>query len=145
MRRVRPLAIAALVSLSLGAHAARGADLGVAVTDIQGAEGQVIVRVFADAEAFPRSPERAAIVRFVPINQGRAEVRFQDLAPGRYAVAVAHDENGNGELDFTSWGPPAEGFGFSNNATGLLGPPRFEKAAITLSEPGQSIEIGLRY
>ena len=72
-------------------------------------------------------------------------LEFKDLKPGRYALAVYHDENGNGEFDRTWIGLPAEGLGFSNGAWIGLGPPSFEEAAVTLKGQEQTIVIALRY
>jgi uncharacterized protein (DUF2141 family) len=43
------------------------------------------------------------------------EFVFDGLAPGRYAVAAYHDVNGNGELDTSLLGLPAEPYGFTND------------------------------
>ncbi|WP_457553236.1 DUF2141 domain-containing protein [Desulfobacula sp.] len=54
------------------------------------------------------------------------------LPLGEYAVKVYHDENGNDELDTRMFGIPIEQYGFSNNARGTLGPPKFEAASFNL-------------
>ena len=63
---------------------------------------------------------------------GAAVWQVENLQPGTYAVAVYHDLNGNGELDRTTLGPPDEPYGFSNDARGTFGPPKFDKAAIEI-------------
>ena len=50
------------------------------------------------------------------------------MPPGRLALNVAHDLNGNGRLDMNAMRMPTEPFAFSNNATGMFGPPKFEAA-----------------
>jgi uncharacterized protein (DUF2141 family) len=40
---------------------------------------------------------------------------------------------------------PLEGYGFSNNAQGSLGPPDFKEVAITLDEAHKEISISLIY
>ena len=67
-----------------------------------------------------------------------------DLDPGVYAVAVYHDLNGNGELDRSTIGPPDEPWGFSNDARGTFGPPKFDKAAFEIAPGEVAIEIKLR-
>ncbi len=47
------------------------------------------------------------------VRNTQARCDFEDISPGTYALAVIHDENGNGKLD-TNWvGIPTEGYGFS--------------------------------
>ena len=54
-----------------------------------------------------------------------------------------HDENGNGEFDQGFLGIPLEDYGFSNGASGFLGPPSFSDAAFPLSGEGGRITIRL--
>jgi uncharacterized protein (DUF2141 family) len=62
-----------------------------------------------------------------------AEVRFENVAPGRYAVSLFHDQNGNGRLDSNWVGAPTEGYGASRNALPALGAPTFEENAIVVT------------
>lgn len=82
----------------------------------------------------------AAITRNVPASA--PHIRFEGLAPGDYALAVIHDENGNARLD-TMVGIPREGFGFSQNPRIGFGPPRFAAArfAVVPGGPGQQVRI----
>ena len=49
-------------------------------------------------------------------------LEFTDVPPGTYAIALLHDENGNGRADRVLM-VPREGFGFSRNAPVRMGPP----------------------
>ena len=62
--------------------------------------------------------------------------RFSGLAPGRYAVAVGHDLNGNRRVDTNLLGMPTEQWGVSNNARPALRVPRFEETACTVPDRG---------
>lgn len=79
---------------------------------------------FPEAEPF-RSASGVA-------NSSGLDITFEDLPAGRYAIAVIHDENENGVLDSNDYGMPVEGFGFSNNVMGEMGPPSFTQAAVTV-------------
>jgi uncharacterized protein (DUF2141 family) len=59
---------------------------------------------------------------------------IKNLRPGKYAFKYFHDENKNENLDLNWIGIPKEGYGFSNNAKGTLGPPSFEKTIFVLME-----------
>ncbi len=70
--------------------------------------------------------------------------RFERVPPGRYAVAVHHDENDDGKLQRGLFGAPSEGYGASNDAKGTLGPPSFEAAAFRL-RADREIVLHMRY
>lgn len=51
-------------------------------------------------------------------------LRIADLPPGRYAVQVFQDSNGNGQLDLSPRGIPLEPVGFSGNPSLFGGKPK---------------------
>ena len=75
---------------------------------------------------------------------GEVQVVFENVAPGDYAISVMHDANENDELDSNAFGIPKEGFGFSNDAMGMFGPPSFEKAKFNFTGKNQ-VAITLKY
>ena len=111
----------ALSSFSLAAHAA---TIKLQVEDVQSARGQIIASLCDDpAKPFPGGcltySARAAA------QQGTTTLLFNDVKPGRYAIQVVHDENGNGRPDI-----PQEAFAFGND---VPYPPAFDAAAITVT------------
>ena len=54
------------------------------------------------------------------------------LPSGTYGVQAMHDLNDNGELDTGFMGIPKEPWGFSNNAKGRFGPPKWQDLVFTL-------------
>jgi uncharacterized protein (DUF2141 family) len=116
----------------------------VEVSQLRNQRGRLAIGLYDSAAAFPHSkkPRGAALVR---ANQQPLRVTFSGLKPGSYAVAVLHDENQNNEMDFNFLGMPLEGYGFSNDASGLFGPPSFEAAAIKLQGKSMRAPIKLRY
>lgn len=61
-----------------------------------------------------------------PLQQLQAEtgeLRLPDVPPGRYAVQLYQDSNGNGRLDLSPRGVPQEPVGFSGNPALLKGKP----------------------
>jgi uncharacterized protein (DUF2141 family)/uncharacterized membrane protein len=127
--------------LGLVSHA-EGADLRVDVQGVPAAGGTVRAAVFNRAEDFPRGKVIAA--NFADTAGPTASILFTDLAPGEYAVAAYHDENGNGRLDTNLMGQPIEAYGFSRDASGAMGPPRFADAAVKVDAAGLAIKINLR-
>jgi uncharacterized protein (DUF2141 family) len=70
---------------------------------------------------------------------------FPEIPEGVYAVAVCHDEDGNGECAVNLLGLPKEGVGVSNDVLRRLGPPRFEDAKFRLESLRRSLEVRLAY
>ena len=155
LRRVRPSAAAALVLAALAAAPAWSGDalraaspaalptaqrrapvptspathtLTVVVEGDRPPAGLLRVALFAAAAGFPRDQSAAVQRREVPRRSTSDTVVFADVAAGRYAIAVHHDENGNGALDTNAFGIPREGWGASNDPRPRLRAPRFEEA-----------------
>lgn len=117
--------------------------LDVALDHLRSAKGLVRVCLTADPANFPACVDDAdAVTLSIPA----AERRFSmaGLRPGAYALAVIHDENGNGKLD-TFAGIPREGYGFSRNAPVRFGPPRFKAARFTIEGETASQQVTMRY
>lgn len=73
----------------------------------------------------------------LPLNGAAAEgvtCRFADVAPGRYAVSVVHDLNGNRRIDTTLIGLPTEAWGVSKGVRPTLRAPRFDEAAFVVQD-----------
>jgi len=115
----------------------------VKILNIRNSTGTVACALFDSAEGFPNDYlHMATNVMVIKIRKDQARCDFEDIPPGTYAMAVVHDENMNGKLD-TNWlGMPAEGYGFSNDAKGLLGPPSFSAASFKYD--GQNIELTMK-
>ena len=99
----------------------------VTIGSLRNENGYLAVALHNVETEFPG--EDAFMMQYVEVTGGSVEVIFKNVPAGEYAIAVMHDENGNEELDFNSYGMPLEGYGFSNDAKGEQGPPNFEDAA----------------
>lgn len=118
-----------MVWLALGA--AHAAQLTVEVHGLREARGLLLVHIYADARGFPTEPRRAT-ARLQVAATAEHDVVRASLAPGRYAVAVCHDLDGDGVCN-TNWlGIPTEPVGASRGGRGVLGPPRFSDAVLSL-------------
>ena len=51
---------------------------------------------------------------------------------GTYGIKIFIDKNNNNKFDFNIVGIPKEQYGFSNDASALLGPPSFQNASFDL-------------
>ena len=116
--------------------AASSAELTIIVNQLRNSSGDVHIAVYNDADTFPDSDGMITETK-IPARQPAVTWTFKNLSPGRYAVAVYHDENGNDEFDQGLFGIPLEGYAFSNNAAVFLGPPDFAEAAIDVKNTVQ--------
>lgn len=119
------------------------ARLDVGVEALRSHKGMLLVCLTRDPAHFPDcSHDPAARTATVPAGSGA--LSFPGLPSGDYALALVHDENGNGRLD-TFAGIPREGVGFSRNPRLLFGPPRFAAARFRIDTPGRSEDVRMRY
>jgi uncharacterized protein (DUF2141 family) len=137
---LRALLFAATMAAATPAMAG---DIRVVVTNLESAGGLVSIGLHGPSDDFP-SPAAMVEGRIVPAAAGAVTVTFRDLPPGRYAVAVFHDVDGDGALDTGALGLPAEPYGFSRNARGRFGPPDFDRAAFDLGDGAVEVRIELR-
>lgn len=117
------------------------ADLTVRIENIRSADGHILL-LAADSDAAWNGADKPAASHRVPADADGIEIVLGDLEPGRYAIQVMHDANGNGKLDSNVVGMPIEGYGFSNNPQ-LMRKATFEEAAFDLPEAGIAIAITL--
>lgn len=141
IHKLRVLVIALLVVPEAGADT--GVTLTVHASTFRSRKGALVCRLFSNGDGFPAKATHQA-ERTVSIPGTEAACEFRSLRPGLYAVALFHDENGNGKLDTNFLGLPAEAVGTSNNKHPLIGPPSFSDAKFRLEHDG-SIRVTLRY
>lgn len=127
----------------LGASGPDGA-VSVTVTDLRSSKGQVVACLTMRSDTFPEC-QNDPQARAVKVPAGpTVQVDFGPVPAGRYAIALFHDENGNGRLDKRLM-LPREGYGFSRNAPVMMGPPRFASAAFPLDGAAHHETIRMRY
>ncbi len=118
------------------------AAVSVRVEGIRPDRGYLMVAVFDNAEAFKNKAKPLSRAR-IEASDNTLTTEFRELAPGRIAVAVFHDSNGDGQLNVRSMKIPVEGVGMSGNYTRLR-LPKFEEAAFNLKQD-TLIVIRMRY
>jgi uncharacterized protein (DUF2141 family) len=116
--------------------------LRVHMTGIETLEGKVVIKV-ADSKENYDSETEAFRHALLPASSNEVTAVFQDVPYGEYAVKAFHDENENSKIDI-GWRGPTEAYGFSNNVTGLFGPPDYEDARFSFASEDQTIEINAK-
>lgn len=138
-RTARALALAG-ACLALGqAHAL---DLTVEVKNTKADKGPVLGAVYGSADSWLQF-SKAVQSGMAPVSDDKAVMVLRDLPAGSYALSLYQDENGNGKLDTNLVGIPQERTGFSRDAQGNMGPPRFQDAVVEL-QSDTTITIQLR-
>jgi uncharacterized protein (DUF2141 family) len=131
--------------MALVGAAAPAADVRVKVTGLRSHKGLVQACLTDDPHSFPDcSADKTARTLTVPAS-GEVVLDFTGVAPGRYAIALLHDENGNGRADMALAMIPKEGFGFSRDAPVRMGPPKFAAAAFEIARDDVRQTIRMRY
>ena len=95
------------------------------------AEGTVLIEILGSEAAF--KGEEKAVASFMQSAQEGTMSFSLTLPAGSYGARIMHDINDNGELDANFVGIPSEPWGFSNNATGSFGPPKWQDVQFELS------------
>ena len=131
MRACTPLAPIILLFALAGttaAHAQSPGRLSVTVAGVRNDSGAVRCGLYASADGF-REPGREMRGAVAPIKNGQATCVFSGVPAGTYALAVFHAEHNETHIETGLFGKPKQGYGFSNNASSMLGPPSFNAAA----------------
>ena len=141
-------AAAALAGAASLACAVSAADLEVHVDGLRSAEGEVRVALHRQTPGAKAVGDAGVVgASFRAAAPGTVRFVFPDVGPGAYAVAAFHDADGDGDLATNFLGMPTEGYGFSNGATGFMGPPSFEDAAVSVGEGDAvlSVSVAIAY
>ena len=109
-------------------------SLEIKINNLESDKGPIYIRILDENE-------NPVIVGTSTVINYSAEISFDSISPGRYAIQFFHDENENQKMDFNLIGIPKEKFGSSNNVKPLLGPPKFEKMLINLNQNKKIIII----
>ena len=106
-------------------------NLTINISGLNSDKGNLMVGVYNKKDNFLKKQFKGNLVK---IKDKKSVVIFKDLPKGEYAVSFVHDENNNKKMDTNFFGIPKEDYGCSNNATGFMGPPKYNDAKFLLSE-----------
>lgn len=119
-------------------------ELTIKVDNIKNKNGEIVANVYSKekSKGFPTKNKNPICTTRATIISGGAILHCDGLSPGFYAARVFHDENRNKKIDHNWIGYPSEGFGFSNNARVIFGPPKFSAAEFIIRR-NENLEIGI--
>jgi uncharacterized protein (DUF2141 family) len=137
--------VGVLVSSAFTQEHPDGCCLRVRITNLRSDTGNVAVALYNSADGFPEDSNKVFRAAIGDARDGESTVTFSSIPFGTYAIAVLHDENRNGRMDKGLFGIPKEGYGFSNDAMGFMGPPGFDKAGFSCGNDTVSVTIRIGY
>lgn len=129
--------------MMLGAAAPMDQPLTMTLNGLRSTKGNILVCLTRSADHFPDCSGDAASRHFT-MPATAASLLLGPVAPGDYAIAIIHDENGNGKLD-TFAGIPREGVGFSRNPVIRFGAPSFHSSRFSVTDSPVRQDITLKY
>lgn len=142
MKPILTLTLTLAALLPLASHAA-DLTLDVQGLDTRRLEGaQLMVAVYTEPANWLKQPPVGRRFSLEGATDGRITVVLKDLPDGPIALTLFQDANGNNRLDMNAMGMPTEPFGFSNDAVGQFGAPKFEQAVVR-PVAGQALSIRL--
>ena len=106
-------------------------SIDITIRKIQEPSGSVKIALYKNPKDFPDRDKAFKVV------EKKAQVpnvhhTFENLPQGDYAIAVFHDKNDDGELNFKLFFIPNEPYGFSNNFVPRYSKPTFNDARFTV-------------
>ncbi len=114
------------------------ANLSFKISELENNKGQVRILLFSvkNKEHFPKQVTFATCLSTAKMNKNTAIAHCNNIAPGRYAAYIFHDENGDDITNHNWLGFPKEKFGYYKNFKVKILPPNFDDVAfdVTLKE-----------
>ena len=139
-------AICALGSAMVCAAAPVSAgEVVITITDLRSTKGVVRACMTTQEKIFPKCRKDPASHRTVVDAGETVTIRFTDVEPGDYAIALLHDENNDGKANRALGMMPKEGYGFSRDAPVRMAPPKFGDAVFEHTGEDQQLTIKMRY
>lgn len=117
------------------------ANFEVEITNVKKGKGKIWIAMYRPNEKF--GANKAGISKVIDVTSTNPQSARFELKPGRYALALYHDLNGNDKLDKNLVGIPKEPYGFSKNFRPRFSAPTFEDCAFEVLAEGGKIDVKL--
>lgn len=114
-------------------------NITVNISGLDSNKGKVLIALYNEKGQFLKKGFRGGMTQ---ITDKKISYVFEEIPKGEYAVSFFHDENDNNKMDTNFFGIPKEDYGCSNNATGFMGPPKYDDAKFIL-ETDKTITINV--
>jgi uncharacterized protein (DUF2141 family) len=126
------------------------AALTVKITGLHSERGNICLSMFNSAEGFPDSASKAVLAECFAVIGRSFDITIEKIPNGTYAIALWHDENRDGKLNYNFLGIPKEGLAFSENGKPRItppppGPPSFSSIAFEMKGEPRSTPTKMSY
>ncbi len=145
-RSAKPVLAACLFAAIAVVNAPRAAaqeagEVSVIFSGIEAQKGALYGGVYDSEAAFSGGQPITGFK--LEVNGPIASQAIKGLKPGRYALKVYHDIDGDGRMNMNAFGIPTEPYAASNNAPSTMGPPAWADAVFEVTADGarQTISI----
>ena len=129
---MRKLLTLGLLMTTLSMPVVKAETLTVTIENVNASEGLLMLQIMAGQKEFNGEVSAMTSIAQQAI-AGEVSFTISHLPAGDYGIRIMHDINGNSKLDSNLVGMPTEPWGFSNNAAGNFGPPKWDDVKFTLS------------
>lgn len=129
-----------LIVSSVNAQEEPVSDIIVIISNFDNNKGKAYIALYNSEADFLHKGFEATSSK---IENKSCTVTFKGIPNGVYAISMFHDENDNSKLDTVVFGIPKEDYGCSNNATGFMGPPKWEDAKFQINNKSITQHITL--
>ena len=146
MNRWLSLGLVFLAGAAAMAQENKSGTIKVVIEGVLDGQGQVRVALEKNAKDFDSGSFDTPkyLSRVEDAKGDSVSVTFPAVPYGTYAIKVFQDLNGDGKLKTGFMGAPEEPWGFSNDATGFMGPADFSDAKFELDGPDLELTIHLK-
>ncbi len=117
-------------------------NLDIEITGIKKMQGDIRIAIYSQENEFP-SREDIMDFRVIPVAGKTVKCSFVVDKKGSYAIALLHDLNRSGDMDFNFVGWPKEPYAFSNNPGIWYREPTFDECAIEVLSD-RKVEIKMK-
>ena len=122
-----------------------GPRLNVVVDGLHSSRGDVVVEIYPDDSKRFLAHQAQVNSIHVKLDRLPPTVCLNVPAPGYYAMAVFHDENGDRKFNRNALGLPSEGFGLSNDPAILFGLPSFRAVRFQVGPGDNTVHVKVHY
>ena len=113
-------------------------------------KGLALIGIYDKEENFGKAKvnqklnsEKVLTGAITKITNNKAQIKF-DIPFGSYVLSGFQDFDDNGVISGNFLGIPKEPFGFSNDAKGKFGPPKWNDAVFIFNIPNQEVTLKLK-
>lgn len=121
------------------AEAQEAGEVSVTFSGLREAKGALFVGLYDSEAAFTGNQPVDGFKLDVTGNSAAKSIK--GLKPGKYAIKVYHDVDGDGRMNTNAFGIPTEPYAASNNAPANMGPPQWADAMFEVGADGATQTI----